>query len=229
VKKTTVLLDAGGILLDESEFEDFACETVTRLLRANDSRYSAEDYWADTREAVFRFCTSTPRAVFWKRCGADAARYTVLFTAYKDAMERGRPPIKLYAEMEMEIPALAASFRLVCAGQYSAEVYDLLERHGLAKHFANRLSQDDFAITKPDPRYVARIAERSGVATEACIMVGDRIDKNVIPGKQNGMGTVFVRTGIYRTQEPRMLEEAPDITLDSLNGLANAVVLRWGT
>ena len=43
-----------------------------------------------------------------------------------------------------------------------------------------------------------------------------------------GMGTVFVRTGIYRTQQPRTLEEVPDITLPGLSGLAEAIIRRWG-
>ncbi len=76
--------------------------------------------------------------------------------------------------------------------------------------------------------YVARIAEVSGVRPEACVMVGDRIDKDVIPGKQNGMGTVFVRTGIYKIQTPRTLLEVPDITMDGLTGLAEKVIDRWG-
>ena len=123
---------------------------------------------------------------------------------------------------------LAERFPIILAGQYGPEVYDLLEGHGLGDVLANRLSQRDFPITKPDPRYVALIAERSGVAPASCIMVGDRIDKDIIPAKQNGMGTVFVRTGIYRTQQPRTLEEVPDITLPGLSGLAEAIIRRWG-
>jgi len=42
------------------------------------------------------------------------------------------------------------------------------------------------------------------------------------------MGTVFVRTGIYRIQTPRSPGEAPDITLESLDGLAGYVIGRWG-
>ena len=58
-------------------------------------------------------------------------------------------------------------------------------------------------------------------------MVGDRIDNDIIPAKQNNMGTVFVRTGIYKSQRPRIPEEVPDIILDELNGLADKIIEKW--
>ena len=122
----------------------------------------------------------------------------------------------------------ATNVRLVLAGQYGADVYELLNHHDLDRYFANRLSQADFKITKPDPRYIAQIAERSGARPEECTMIGDRIDKDVIPGKQNGMGTVFVRTGIYKIQHPRSLDEVPDVSLDGLAGLGERVIEKWG-
>jgi FMN phosphatase YigB (HAD superfamily) len=228
MKKTTVLLDAGGVLLDERELEQFVCQVVTDLVRTLDSSYSPDQYWTDTTEAILRHCPSTPRAVLWKRCAGEARRYGELLALYTRRMGEGRPALKLYDEMATEVPALARSFRLVLAGQYGPGVYDLLRRHGLEQLFANRLSQDDFTTTKPDPRYIALIAERSGARPDECIMVGDRIDKDVIPAKQNNMGTVFVRTGIYRIQSPRTPEEAPDITLDGLAGLADRAIVAWG-
>ena len=113
------------------------------------------------------------------------------------------------------------------AGQYGRDVYDLLEMNDLSRYFTNRLSQEDFDITKPDPRYLAQIAERSGVTREECIMVGDRIDNDIIPAKQNNMGTVFVRTGIYKSQRPRIPEEVPDVILDGLNGMADKIIEKW--
>jgi FMN phosphatase YigB (HAD superfamily) len=106
-------------------------------------------------------------------------------------------------------------------------VYELLAAERLDGCFANRLSQDDYEITKPDPRYLSRIAESADVRADQCIMVGDRIDKDVIPARQNGMGTVFVRSGVYRDQAPRTPEEIPDLVLDSIHGLSAAIAARW--
>ena len=47
-------------------------------------------------------------------------------------------------------------------------------------------------------------------------MVGDRIDKDIIPAKLVGMKTIRIRTGIHKNQEARTPEEIPDITVNEL-------------
>jgi ribonucleotide monophosphatase NagD (HAD superfamily) len=47
-------------------------------------------------------------------------------------------------------------------------------------------------------------------------MIGDRIDKDIIPAKAIGMKTIRIRTGIHKNQEPRIPEEIPDITIERL-------------
>ena len=129
--------------------------------------------------------------------------------------------------IDTELIALSGHFKLVLAGQYGPAVYELLDRHGIGGLFANRLSQADFTITKPDPRYVQEIARRAGLDSRECVMVGDRIDKDVIPARQNGMGTVLVRTGIHRNQMPRTPDEIPDIDLPGVEGMAGSIMERW--
>ena len=127
-----------------------------------------------------------------------------------------------------ELRALSAGFRLVIAGQYGRELLDLLDGHGLLECFASRLTQDDFEITKPDPRYLERIACAVGVEPNGCLMVGDRIDNDVVPAKHLGMKTIRIRVGLHRHQEARTPDELPDAELESVRGLAEAVTAAAG-
>ena len=226
--KAAVLLDAGGVILDEAEYEEAVSRIVVEILQEKRGDYTVEDYWSDVRESIRRYCPRTVRYVLWKRCGRSPAVYERVHERYAKAVSRSMPPLRLFKGIEHEVRELSAHFLVVYAGQYGSEVYALLEECGIAGLFANQLSQSDFSITKPDPRYVEQIAARAGVAAGACVMVGDRIDKDVIPAKQNGMGTVIVKTGIYRIQEPRIPEEVPDVTLEGIEGLAQAILTRWG-
>jgi len=61
-------------------------------------------------------------------------------------------------------------------------------------------------ITKPDPRYYEQIAQLLGVNPHQCIMVGDRIDKNIIPVKQVGMKTIWTRVGLHKNQVLKTLK-----------------------
>jgi ribonucleotide monophosphatase NagD (HAD superfamily) len=47
-------------------------------------------------------------------------------------------------------------------------------------------------------------------------MVGDRIDKDIIPAKMVGMKTIRVKTGIHKNQKPRIPEEIPDLTVNEI-------------
>ncbi|MEI8405697.1 MAG: HAD family hydrolase, partial [Actinomycetes bacterium] len=82
--------------------------------------------------------------------------------------------------------------RLRGATGVSRRLLDLLEQHDLVTYLSSNLTQDDFAITKPDPRYYEQILARSGRAAERSVMVGDRIDDDVIPAKAVGMRTIRV-------------------------------------
>ena len=47
-------------------------------------------------------------------------------------------------------------------------------------------------------------------------MVGDRIDKDIIPAKMVGMKTIRIKTGIHKNQEPRIPKEIPDKTVEKI-------------
>ncbi len=78
-------------------------------------------------------------------------------------------------------------------------------------------------VTKPDPRYFERIAPACGVDPRQCIMVGDRIDNDVVPAKQVGIRTILIRVGLHKDQRPRLPSEVPDAELGGIRGLAAAV------
>lgn len=83
--------------------------------------------------------------------------------------------------IDQVLPDLARDFDLVFAGQYGQNLLDLLKEHSLLGLFLNSLNRDDFSITKPDSRYLEQILARAGRTAAHSIMVGDRVDKDVIP------------------------------------------------
>jgi len=61
-------------------------------------------------------------------------------------------------------------------------------------------------ITKSDPRYYEQIAQLFGVNPHQCILVGDRIDKDIIPAKQVRMKTIWTRVGLHKNQVLKTLK-----------------------
>jgi putative hydrolase of the HAD superfamily len=76
--------------------------------------------------------------------------------------------------------------------------------------------------------------ERAGIARlftpgvdlppQACIMVGDRLDKDIAPAKAAGMATIQFRSGRYRRQRPRSDAETPDAVVTDVPELEAAIL-----
>ena len=214
---STILLDAGGVLLDETEHEAAWARAICEVVGL-----SREQYIADVDESVLRFVPRVYRFVIWKHLAPDQDRFE---QAWLDCLEhyRGaRPALRIMPGIGDELLALNGHLQIGIAGQYGVELTDKLDAEGLLHLFSFQTTQDQFELTKPDPRYLLQIAAACGVAPEECIEVGDRIDKDVIPAKQAGIATILVRTGIHREQQPRLPEELPDVDLPSGAGLAAA-------
>ena len=223
VKITTVLLDAGGVILDESEHEEARAEITVEILSAIVPGYSISVYYSDIEEAVKCFCPGVYQYVFWNALNRDMPLFDKLYATYLSEWKNRRPPLKLTPGFESELRAISGDFNVGIAGQYGKELLDLLEQRSLLDCFTHRLTQDDFSTTKPDIRFYDQILKASGVEPQLCIMVGDRIDKDVIPAKLLGMKTILIRVGLHKNQQPRIPFEVPDVELNGVSGLAGAI------
>ena len=65
---------------------------------------------------------------------------------------------------------------------------------------------------------------RSGVisailGSSEAVIVGDRIETDIVMGKRLGLATVLVLSGITAPDDPRIAEIAPDLVLPSIREL----------
>jgi HAD superfamily hydrolase (TIGR01549 family) len=224
MKTTTILLDAGGVILDETEHEEKRAKIAVEILSAIIPGYSISAYYSDIEEAVRCFCPSVYQYVFWKSVVNDRSLFDKLYASYLNEWQKRKPPLKLTYGFETEVKAISKNFKIGIAGQYGQELLRLLEERSILDCFTYRLTQDDFSVTKPDLRYYEQIVKACGIDPKQCIMGGDRIDKDVIPAKLLGMKTILVRTGLHRNQLPRIPFEVPDAELNGVYGLAEAVL-----
>jgi putative hydrolase of the HAD superfamily len=223
MKITTVLLDAGGVILDESEHERVRVAIAVELLGTVVPGYTQATFYSDLDEAIESFSPRILAHVFWKYLKPDRTRCDELYDLFLKRWRELRPHLRLMQGIGKEVEAISKNLDVGIAGQYGKDLLDLLETEDLLRCFRYRFTQDDFAITKPDPRYLEQITDACGVDPGECIMVGDRIDNDVIPAKQLGMKTVLVRIGLHRSQQPRTSFEMPDIELPGIEGLGAAV------
>lgn len=74
-------------------------------------------------------------------------------------------------------------------------------------------------IAKPDQRIFRITFDRVHCRPEHSMMIGDRLDNDIVPANIIGMKTVWVRRGFGGLGDPKTAAEQPDFTVNDLNEL----------
>jgi HAD superfamily hydrolase (TIGR01450 family) len=77
----------------------------------------------------------------------------------------------------------------------------------------------EVVVGKPSPIILEVALAALGVTARECVMVGDRIETDIVMGRRGGLATVLVLSGITAGDDPRIAEIAPDLVLPSVGDL----------
>lgn len=78
---------------------------------------------------------------------------------------------------------------------------------------------DPLVVGKPSPVMVDACLAIMGVAPDAAVMLGDRLDTDILAGQRAGIRTVLVLTGVSTVDEARALGIMPDLVIATLEPL----------
>jgi HAD superfamily hydrolase (TIGR01549 family) len=210
-----IFLDAGGVILDETEFEEISSKIITNIIKNYNVNYSIKDYWNNVDEAVYRFVPKVYDFILYKNIN-NLDDFNKLKVQYKNELKQTNIKFKLMDGINDFLKISSKQYKIGILGQYGKDFRQYIKEINLYKYFTFAEIQDDYKITKPDPRYFNAVLKRCKCRPEESIMVGDRIDKDIIPAKMVGMKTIRIKTGIHKNQEPRIPEEIPDLTVNKI-------------
>ncbi|MCR4425098.1 MAG: HAD-IIA family hydrolase [Firmicutes bacterium] len=77
----------------------------------------------------------------------------------------------------------------------------------------------ELVIGKPNPIMLELACKRMGVCPHECLIVGDRLETDMLMGKRAGMMTALVLTGVTSGDQVEALSFRPDYVLDSIGDL----------
>jgi 4-nitrophenyl phosphatase len=83
-------------------------------------------------------------------------------------------------------------------------------------------------IGKPEPLMLQMALARMGIAPEEAVMVGDRLDTDIIAGERAGMLTLLVLTGVSTREEIPLSPTLPDLVFTDLNAVLEAITVDVG-
>lgn len=83
--------------------------------------------------------------------------------------------------------------------------------------------QQPLVIGKPETPMLEMAMLRMGVRPEETVMVGDRLDTDILAGERAGMPTVMVLTGVSTREDLATAEALPDMIVSDLPSLVEAL------
>lgn len=191
-----LFFDLGSTLVDESE-----CERVRIRNTVSGSPVSAEAF-----DHVFRRFSAQNKNGY-----ACALEYFHLSKApWPDELE------KLYPGVQEMLEDLSRRYALGIIANQKAGLEERLDNFGIRKFFRVIAGSGDVDAVKPDPEIFCFALRQAGCSAVDAVMVGDRLDNDIIPAQQLGMGTVWVRQGYGGLGNPALLEKPCDIIADSV-------------
>ncbi|MFB6183329.1 MAG: HAD-IIA family hydrolase [Haloarculaceae archaeon] len=118
--------------------------------------------------------------------------------------------------VEEETPFLATNPDRTCPTE-SGAIPDAAGMIGAVEGVTGRTV--DEVLGKPSPIMIRTALDEVGVAPEACLMVGDRIETDILMGERAGMTTALVLSGVTDRDDVADVDVTPDHVLESLADL----------
>lgn len=125
----------------------------------------------------------------------------------------------LYSDAISCLAALRQTYKIgIIANQdYGAE--KRLAKYGILPYVDLVVASAEEGVAKPDRRIFEIALERSGCSPACAVMIGDRIDNDIIPAKWLGMGAIWIRQGFGQYWTVNGEKETADCTVGSLSEL----------
>ncbi len=98
-----------------------------------------------------------------------------------------------------------------------------LRRFGILQYIDLLVTSAEEGVEKPDRRIFKLALERAGCKPNEAVMVGDRLDNDIVPANELGMYTVWIKQGSWKYACPGGRAEQPDRAISTLGELYEAI------
>lgn len=222
-----VLFDVGGPLDTEAIMDRMIDEQIVASFRGHGVSVSDEEYGEAVAWAVEVFAPRIYDAIIWKIAGSDQHLADSVFAElYETAPNRNEARGDF--ELRDGIPELLEKLSqqgllLGLAANQPSRALENMENTGILKYFRYQEVSGSTGLYKPDPRLLLHSCEGLGVEPQEAIMVGDRIDNDIVPAKMLGTKAIRFVTGRHSAQRPRSWGEVPDADVYTVDELDQAI------
>ena len=194
-----IFFDLGATLVDESDVYKSRCQFAINQLNIDHAEFMNK---------VYEEAKISPTPI---RTAAEA--YGVTLPEWDNSLE------KLYEAVPDVIKGLYGKYKLGIIANQSLGTQERIDNWGIGKYFDVVMASAEAGCAKPDMRIFKMALQKAKCEPNEAVMVGDRLDNDIIPAKKLGMKTVWVRQGYAIYQSIDDESKRPDYIIDTIGEL----------
>ena len=199
-KPEWIFFDIGSTLVDESAVYKNRIEEITQSNHIDKNEFI---------EKVMQRAKTSPKPIV-----SVAAEYGAKLPAWRHDLEA------LYPNAKEILQRLSENYKIGIIANQDFGTEQRLANFDIRKYIDLVIASAEEGVAKPDLRIFRIALERADCKPEEAVMVGDRIDNDIIPANIIGMKTVWIKQGYGRYSKPEASKEQPDHTVKSLAEIA---------
>lgn len=200
-----IFFDVGFTLVDETECWLVRCSEQADICRNTMPYITANDIYRELQNACRK---NLPQF----RYIAKKYGFTQL-APYRCEYE------KIYPDAQTVLESLSLNYKLGIIANQSAELAERLSHFGISHFFDYIVSSSECGTSKPDLQIFQAALHKANCTADETVMIGDRIDNDIVPAKQIGMKTIWIKQGLGGLNRVQNKSERPDCEVNSLNEL----------
>lgn len=128
---------------------------------------------------------------------------------------------RLYRDALKCLEILSSRYKIGIIANQSLGTKKRLEQYGILQYIDLVVASAEEGVVKPDKRIFEIALERSNCKSNHAVMIGDRIDNDIVPANLLGMHTIWMRQGFGRYWNITQELEKADYTVDNLMEICN--------
>ena len=198
-----LFFDLGNTLYDETYSE---YERVVSLIKASKRSIDPSDFIAQMRLGASVYAPS-PFAYARNHFGIEE---NYPYSGEKEVLFDG---------VAVVLKQLSACYRLGVLANQPTSTLERLKRDGIYQYFDLCLLSETENLSKPDLAFFDYAIQKAECQPDRIVMIGDRLDNDIMPAKKAGMKTVRIKQGLYSVQHPISDAYCPDWEIQSVQKL----------
>jgi 8-oxo-dGTP diphosphatase len=129
----------------------------------------------------------------------------------------------LYNDTKICLKTLSEKYKIGIIANQTLGTAKRLEDFGILQYIDLVIASAEESVAKPDRRIFEIALNRANCIPEQSVMIGDRIDNDIIPAKAIGMKTIWIKQGFGKYWNISNENERADYEVDSLEKILTAL------